>query len=195
MTPHHEMTVLDAIYGRRATRAYTDAMVPEGSVRELLRAAVHAPTAMHREPWCFAVIQDRPLLAKICARAKTAVSTPNGAAHRELAHGLPPPFGDPKFDIFYGASTLIVVCTRLADTFGVADCWLAAENLMLAATGLGLATCPIGFAMPALANPELQHEVGIPTGVTPVAAIIVGTPAGAAATTSRRDPEILSWKR
>ena len=36
----------------------------------LLDAAVHAPTAMHQEPWKFVVIQDRALLRRLSDRAK-----------------------------------------------------------------------------------------------------------------------------
>jgi nitroreductase len=152
---------------------------------------------MHVEPWAFVVIQDRALLRRISDRAKTLVQTQYGATHGELARGpsrAPAILADPAFDIFYDAGTLIVICARPKGPFTTADCWLAAENLMLAATALGYATCPIGFALPALADPEVKAELGIPPEVTAVAPIIVGVPAAAPPVQSRRDPEILSWK-
>jgi nitroreductase len=190
---------LDAIYRRRATRAFTPAPVPDATVHELLRAAVHAPTAMHVEPWAFAIVQDRALLARISDRAKQLAATPRGDGHRELAREpqsrLAALLSDPRFNIFYDASTLIVICAKQAGAFATADCWLAAENLMLAATALGLATCPIGFAVMALGDPELAAEVGIPAGVMPIAPIIVGVPAGQPPPPSRREPEIVCWRR
>jgi nitroreductase len=78
--------------------------------------------------------------------------------------------------------------------FVSADCWLAAENLMIAATSLGYATCPIGFALPALADPEVRTELGIPPDVTAYAPIIVGVAAAPAPPQSRRKPDILSWR-
>lgn len=197
--PDQTISVLDAIYQRRATRAYSTGPVSEADVRVLLRAATHAPTAMHREPWAFVVVQDPAVLARINAAAKVTAAAPHATEHRALARShdsqLPPPFDDPNFDIFYGAGTLVVICARTAGEFSKADCWLAAENVMLAATGLGLATCPIGFALLGLADPAIQRELEIPAGVTPVAPIIVGTAATTLPATSRRDPEILSWKR
>jgi nitroreductase len=180
------MSTFDAIYQRRATRAYTQERVSKPTIMKLLDAAVHAPTAMHQEPWAFAVVQNAPLLERICERAKAAARTPRGAAHRLLA--------DPAFHIFYNAGTLIVIGGTSTGPFVAADCWLAAENLMLAATALGLATCPIGFALPALMEPELKAEIGIPTEVTPVAPIVVGYPAAAPAASPRRPPNIVSWK-
>ena len=41
--------ILEAIYRRRAVRAYTAQTPSEALVRSLLDAAVHAPTAMHTD--------------------------------------------------------------------------------------------------------------------------------------------------
>ena len=193
------MTVLDAIYRRRATRAFMPAPIDEPTIRELLRAAVHAPTAMHLEPWAFVVVQDRALLKKLSDRAKLVVA-PQGDPHRELSRAaeaphLPAILTDPAFNIFYDAGTLIVICGRPMGPFVQADCWLAAENLMLAATAFGLATCPIGFALAALGDREVKAELGIPSDITPIAPIIVGMAATVPPPTTRQEPRILSWKK
>ena len=78
--------------------------------------------------------------------------------------------------------------------FVAADCWLAAENLMLAAGALGLGTCCIGSAIPVLNSPDIKSELGIPADVEAVAPIIVGVPSGPTRETPRKDPEILFWK-
>jgi nitroreductase len=194
------LNALDAIYRRRATRAFTPATVDESTIRELLRAAVHAPTAIHLEPWAFVVVQDLALLKTISDRAKTLAAGAHPEAHRELprthdAPRVPAVLADPAFNIFYNANTLIVICGKAMGPFVTADCWLAAENLMIAATALGLATCPIGFALAALGDPEIKAMLGIPASVSAIAPIIVGVPASTPAATSRRDPEILSWKK
>ncbi|MGZ4966697.1 MAG: nitroreductase family protein, partial [Chthoniobacterales bacterium] len=100
----------------------------------------------------------------------------------------------PEFNIFYNASSLIVICANLASPFAVADCWLAAENLMLSACALGLGTCVIGFAVDALNTPELKRLLGIPAEITAVAPIIVGAPAGATAVSPRKPAQVLAWK-
>jgi nitroreductase family protein len=55
-----QIGALDAIYRRRATRAFTPQPVDDAAIRELLRAAVHAPTAMHLEPWAFELAEGEP---------------------------------------------------------------------------------------------------------------------------------------
>lgn len=192
------LSALDAIYQRHATRAFTTAQVEKRVIETLLKAAVHAPTAMHLEPWVFVVVQDRALLRRISDRAKTLAQTPRGADHRELARTTsraPALLSDPAFNIFYDAGTLITICGKPIGPFVAADCWLAAENLMIAATALGYATCPIGFALPALADPEFKAELGIPLEVTAFAPIIVGVAAASVPAQSRREPQILSWKK
>jgi len=173
---------LDAIYQRRATRSYLPERVSDAAIRALLDAAVRAPTAMHLEPWAFAIVQDRERLKKLSDRAKELAPPEHRAA-----------FDSPDFNIFYDAGTLIVICGHGAGPFVEADCWLAAENLMLAACARGLGTCPIGFALPALHLPEVKDALGIPAGVTAIAPIIVGFPRGAVVDSGRKPPEILRW--
>ena len=193
--------VLDVIHRRRAVRSFTTERVAEDTIRALLDAAVHAPTAMHLEPWAFAVVQDRATLKRYSDRAKQMVLA-EAESHRDLlaAPGATPGghlafLRSPDFNIFSDASTLIVICGRPMGTYVVADCWLAAENVMLAACALGLGTCCIGFAMPVLNTPEVKEELGIPAAVTAIAPIIVGVPRGEAPQIARKPPEILRWVR
>ncbi len=189
---------LDAIHDRRSVRAFASDPVDEVTVRALLDAAVWAPTAVHIEPWAFAVIQDRALLRAISDQSNALFLNPR-EAHGAL-HIAPKPRATDSFDIFYDASTLIVIGARTrgaVDAFLVADCWLAAENLMLAAHAFGLATCVIGSALPALLLPEIKADLGIPHDITPVAPIIVGWSSGPSSPIppSRKAPDIVTWKR
>jgi nitroreductase len=195
-TNDNAKSLMEAIYKRHAVRAYKPDKIEGEVIRTLLRAAVRAPTAIHLEPWAFVVVQDRNLLKRLSDRAKVMASSaaeqaPTAAQpHRDH----PNPLADPSFNIFYDAGTLIVICAKPTGPFAVADCWLAAENLMLAAYGLGLGSCPIGFAVAMLNHPEVKAELGIPPEVTPIAPIVVGVPSGEGSPTSRKDPDILSWR-
>lgn len=89
--------------------------------------------------------------------------------------------------------TLIVICARDGGPYVQADCWLAAENLMLAACDAGLGTCCIGFAIPVLNTVELKAELRIPADTAAVAPIIVGYPSGPVDAPARAEPRVLSW--
>jgi len=187
----------DVIRQRRSVRAYAAAQPGAALVRGLLDAAVQAPTAMHSEPWGFAVVQDREQLRRYSDRAKEMMRSPAeavgwGAAAR-LHGGAPALLEDPAFNIFYDAGTLVVVCRREGGPFADADCWLAAQNLMLAATAKGLGSCCIGFAVRVLNTGEAKRELGIPESGAAVAPIILGFPRAPAPAVPRKAPVVLSW--
>src|SRR5579871_231547 len=132
------MELMDAIYQRRAVRSYTDRVVDRDTIRKLFWAAVQAPSAINAQPWAFAVIQDRDLLKQISDRARTHfLKTAGGAIPASLWDVVTAP----DFNMFYNAGTLILICAKPTEPAAAEDCCLAAQNLMLAACDLGLATC------------------------------------------------------
>ena len=86
-----------------------------------------------------------------------------------------------------------MIYSKLESPFVVADCWLAAENLLLAACAQGFGTCVIGFAVSTLNTPEWKAELKIPAGMTAVAPVIVGVAAGETPPVTRKLAEILTW--
>jgi nitroreductase len=176
-------TVFDVIRTRRSVRAYKPDRLERGMITTLLEAATLAPTAMHEEPWEFLVIQDREMLNRISDLAKPLFI--------QSLHHVPDAFKDPDFDIFHGAGTLIVICAMPSGPFVEADCWLAAENLMLAACASGLGSCVIGSSVAAIS--EMRKELAIPSDYEVIAPIALGVPAGETQPTSRKEPAVLAW--
>lgn len=146
---------------------------------------------MNRQPWAFVVIQDPKVLKKICQQAKDLLM--KSALWKEHSEHAKEPFLGASFDIFYDATTLVTICAEKAGFQPVGDCYLAAENLMLAATAMGLGTCPIGFVRDVLQLDEFRTELAIPESYDPVLPIIVGYPANLTAGTSRNPPRIFKW--
>jgi nitroreductase len=188
------MSVMDAILERRSVRSYSPERLGQATIRTLLDAAVWAPTAVHEEPWAFVIAQDMAALKSLSDRAKTIFAADARRTHPKQAGHLLEILDKPDFNIFYNAGTLIIICGRPKGPFVVADCWLAAENLMLAARSIGLGSCVIGFALPALNTPEIKAELRIPPECTAIAPIIVGVPSGETPRTTRKEPDILAWK-
>jgi nitroreductase len=188
------MSVMDAIQARRSVRSYAPRRLDQSTIRTLLAAAVRAPTAIHAEPWSFLVVQDPAKLKRLSDRAKRFFVEEARRAHLDRGGHALDKFEHPDFNIFYDAGTLIVICANPATPFASADCWLAAENLMLAAESMGLGTCVIGSAVSGLNSPESKAELGIPADLSAIAPVIVGVPAAAPPATSRKEPRILAWK-
>jgi nitroreductase len=187
------MELLEAIYQRRSVRHYTDVPVPPATINDLIKAAVQAPSAMNQQPWAFAVIRGRARLDGYSERAKAHLLSilPQDLSLHERAGTL----ASFEYNIFHGASTLVIICAKPMPHHPAEDCCFAAQNFMLAAHGLGLGTCPIGFARRWLNLPEIKAEIGIPDNYTIVMPIVVGWPAKKTAAPDRLAPEIACWHR
>jgi nitroreductase len=192
--PDAQMNVMDAIHERRSVRYYSPKRLEQATIRTLLEAAVWAPTAVHEEPWAFVIVQDMAALKSLSDRAKTIFAADARRTHPDQASHLLEILDKPDFNMFYDAGTLIIICGRPKGPFVVADCWLAAQNLLLAACSMGLGSCVIGFAVPALNTAEIKAELGIPAECTAIAPIIVGVPSGETPRATRKEPDILAWK-
>ena len=188
------MSAMGAIYQRRSVRNFTTQKIDPDTIRMLLDAAVQAPTAVHEEPWAFAVIQDKNLLNRLSDSAKKLLAGGTDAIHPLGGSHAPHRFTTPDFNAFYNAETLIVICGKPMGPFVISDCWLAAENLMLAACAKGLGTCVIGLSVTALNTPEWKKELSIPAEMTAFAPVIVGVPAVETPAVPRKKPDILAWK-
>jgi len=181
------MELMQAINGRRSVREFTDENVSDDMLRELIDAAVQAPSAINQQPWCFVVVKNPPLLAHISDRAKAHLLKASLGAP---AHPFRDMLNDPKFHIFYHAPALIVIAAAQPTDWAVEDCALAAENLMLAAYDAGLGTCWIGFAQHWLSTADGKAALDLPPSYVPVAPIIVGHPRRQPAPVPRKTPSI-----
>jgi nitroreductase len=187
-----KLTVFETILARRSVRNYKDWAVDNGIVRTLLEAAVHAPTAIHQEAWGFIIIQEKKILKYLSDCAKPLfVKESNQRNIQHTGHMLET-FSQPEFNIFYNASTLILICGEANASYFTADCWLAAQNLMLAACAMGLGTCVIGSAVPAFNLNEVRSKLSIPDAFSVVAPIILGYPVDETLPAIRKKPNILA---
>ena len=187
------MPLAVALGGRCSVRNFKPDVLTRGQIRSLLLAAVWAPTAIHQEPWAFVVVQDKTLLRSISNRAKPLFLEEMQRLHVDRHRHGPDAFADPNFNIFYNSGTLIIVCGLADAPFVAADCWLAAENILLAAYAAGLGTCVIGSSVAALNLDDIRRDLEIPPSYTVVAPIIVGVPSDDVEPTARREPRILHW--
>jgi nitroreductase len=150
------MDAIEAILTRRSIRQYTGQAVPEETVNQLLRAAMHAPSARNTRSWHFVVITDR--------RKLDAVPTFHPyAAMVKLA-----PLG-------------IMVCgdERLEErtSYWLQNCSAAAQNILLAAHALGLGGVWLGVYPNKERVEGMRRLAGVPDHVVPMAFIVIGYPA------------------
>jgi len=184
------MNVSQAIRERRAVRDYTAEPVSAGLIYQLISSATWAPSAMNEQPCQFTVITDQDLLNEISRQAKAWLlknlsSMPRSAFFRDL-------LSQEKFHLFYHAPALIIISAPAGNQWTVEDCALAAQNMMLTATSLGLGSCWIGFAQGWLNTPEAQNLLNLSGQNLCVAPIAIGHPKAVLPPVSRKVPAI-TW--
>jgi len=109
------MDALELIKKRRSIRVYKDRPIPKEALEEIVDAARFAPTARNVQPWEFIVITNPRTLKEIAGLAE------NG-----------------RF-IASGKACIAVFCS---DTkYYLEDGAAATENILLAATSLGIGSC------------------------------------------------------
>jgi len=150
------MDAMESLFSRRSIRKYTSAAVSEEAVREILEAAMSAPSAGNQQPWHFVVIDDRQILDRVpefhphslmCREARLAILV----------------CGDPSLEKHAG--------------YWVQDCAAATQNLLLAVHAEGLGGVWVGV------YPREERVIGfrkllnIPEHVVPFAVIPIGHPA------------------
>jgi nitroreductase len=146
--------MLDTIFARRSIRKYTGEPVTEEQVRKLLEAAMAAPSANNSQPWHFVVVQDREQLRRL------AEAHPYGRMQAE-------------------AALSIAVCAdpTLSPRYWVQDCSAATENLLLAATALGLGGVWLGVYPNQDRVARVKEVLGIPEGIEVLCLVAIGHPA------------------
>ena len=191
------MSFTEAIATRRSVRSYAPGRLDREMINALLAAAIHAPTAIHEEPWAFVIVQGRPLLKHLSEIVRMPSTDERELVQAEESRQAQEKFKNPDFNIFYDAETLILICAKSAGVFVAADCWLAAENLMLAACAMGLGTCVIGSAVSGLNTRHVKASLDIAEETLVVVPIIVGAlraPSVISTASNRAKPLILSWQ-
>jgi len=184
--PELEQSIFETILGRRSVRSYADRKVEPEVLKTLLEAAVWAPTAMHKEPWGFVIVQNKVVLKNLSDLAKPLfIEELRKIGTREdvLKHT--------DGNLFYDAGTLIIICGKTNGHLPIADCWMAAENMILAACAMNLGSCVVASALPAMSLPDVKSSLGIPAGFAAIAPVIIGYPKTETAPSSRKAPLIL----
>ena len=183
------MELTEALYGRRATRAFTTELLPKILLEKLVDAAIQAPSAVNGQPWYFTVIENQALLDTISSKSKQYML--KVMENKEFPEHLREYLEAPDFHVFYHAPMLVVISSK-AGNWAIEDATLAAQNLMLAAHGEGLGSCWIGFAQHWLGTPEGKRTIGLSGDYMPVAPIIVGHAARTSPPVAR-NPARIQW--
>jgi nitroreductase len=146
---------MQSILTRRSIRKYKDKPVSDDLIKQVLEAAMAAPSAGNEQPWQFIVINDRKILGQIPA------IHPNASMTKD-------------------APLAILVCGDLSKEkypgYWSVDCSAATENLLLAVHALGLGAVWCGIYPREERIEGMKKMLGIPDGIVPFALVPIGYP-------------------
>jgi nitroreductase len=148
---------IDVIFKRRSIRKFTEQPVEKEKLVLLLQAAMAAPTAMNAQPWEFVVITEQEVM--------------DGFRRSLMFAKMNAPAGI----CVLGSSRMQK--NKAGEKFWVQDCSAAAENIVLAATALGLGSVWIGVHPVTIFKRQVSAILNLPEGVTPLNLIFIGYPA------------------
>lgn len=167
--------MVDIIFRRRSIRKFTEQPLSEEQIETLLKAAMAAPTAMNAQPWEFIVVTDPEILAQL--RAALMFAKMNYTA-------------------------VICVCgssraqkNKAGSRFWEQDCSAATENILLAATALGLGSVWIGVHPVVIFVRQIRDILNIPVDVTPLNLIGLGYPAETKEARTQYEEKRVHWQR
>ncbi len=147
------MDVFEAIKSRRSIRQFTDEPLGKEELERLLDAARWAPSGGNQQRWRFVVVTS--------------------PAQKELIRKFAP-------GIFAMPSAFIVICADREpdanpwqEALYLADCSIAAQNIMLAAHEMGIGTC-VALSYAKVAVSEILE---LPENIEPMLVITLGYPA------------------
>jgi nitroreductase len=172
------MDIFEAIHSRRTIRTFTGKKIPKADLEKIVDAGRVAPSAVNRQMWDFVVITEKEIL--------------NDILHHFHAGRKYKTYEDGKCDC---ASAIIAVVMDESNEYWKEDGSAATENMLLAARGLGWASCWIEGQV----RPHEEHFkelLAIPKEKHIFLMIAIGEPMKWSQSPPKKSlDEVLHWER
>ena len=152
------LELVEGILSRRSIRKYTDQHITDDELHTILRAGMTGPSCVNARDWSFIVVRDRETL--------NAMADANGRPAGPLR----------TCDVGILVLGDLDRAFRGAKDYWVIDGAIAAQNMILAAEGLGIGSVWLG-TWPQMDRVDRQRTLfGLPENVIPHSIIAFGYP-------------------
>jgi len=152
------MDIFQVMQDRRSIRAYTDQVVSQEQLFQVLEAGRIAPSWENKQCWSYVVVSDPALKARLGEVARY----------------------NPDRTAFEKATFVLVLCANPRQSgnyegkpYYMTDAAISLEHVVLAAAALGLGTCWVGW----INEQAIKDLLGIPENQRVVALTPLGYPA------------------
>ena len=142
--------VIEAIKKRRSVRLYEPKPIPRDIINTIIEAGNQAPFSSEKrfQPWRFVVVENPEFKQKLVQTTlpiwkKFMENTKETHPEiYEIGMTFYDAIDEPKDMVYYSAPVILFV---IGPARNATCCALACENIMIAATSLGLGSCYVGF--------------------------------------------------
>lgn len=200
----------EAIYTQRAIRYWQDTPVPRDMLEKVIEAGSKAPSGSNGQPWRFMVIDDKDQRKAISAALRAVVDgnealqqkIESGAESKDKTERLMMQGARDFFTKLEKAPAMIFPCLYQISSptpdpttlVAGSSIYLAVQNILLSARGLGLGT--VMTTAHQMIDAQIRDIMSLPDDVYPVAMIPIGYPAANFGPTNRKPvEEILHWNK
>ena len=188
--------VIETIKKRRSVRSYKADPVPRAAIEAIIDAGNWAPTGLNQQCWRFVVVEEYAFRRKLAAAAlptwKKAIDSWIGSQNDQIRAyltdlfsrclGWPPqPYeemlrrGRDLAEGMYWGAPVIIFCIGTA-AHAAQECAMVCQNMMLAATALGLGSCCVGFGARVTDDEEIVEALELKENEKIYGPIVVGYP-------------------
>lgn len=173
--------VIETIKKRRSTRLYEQKPVPRNIINAIIEAGNAAPFVSEKrfQPWRFVVVENPEFKQKLVQTTLPIWKNATGSMKDthpeiyEMGMKLYDVLDDPKDPVYYNAPVIIFV---IAPSRNNVCCSLACENMMVAATSLGLGSCYTGFGAMVKGNADVVEALELKEDERIYGPILIGYP-------------------
>ena len=159
------MDLLELMKRRRSIRKYQQRQVELADLQKVMEAGAYAPNAGGGQRSILLAIRN-PALVETVGQLNLRRFDRTRLAGSYVSREQPSNIDDPSIKSgFYGAPTVVAVFSQKNFLYGVPDAFCCAENMVLEATALGLASCIVARGEETFDNDEgraLLQAWGIP---------------------------------
>jgi len=180
--------VIEAINKRRSIRSYEPKPIPRDIINAIIEAGNKAPLRSVEEeeggrysfqPWRFVVVEDPEFKQKLVQTIEPIRSNfveglkETQPEMYEQAMKLYEAMDEPKDMVFYSAPVILYVIGLATHAI---SCALACENIIIAATSLGLGSCYVGFGAMVKGDADVVQTLELTDGERIYGPIVLGYP-------------------
>ena len=201
--------VLETIHKRRSVRSYKARPVPRDAIETLIDAGNWAPTGNNWQRWRFVVVEDSAFRQKLIDAALPTwkkvigglIDSTDDTFRAYFTDFFPRCLGwppqsyeetlgqarDMREGVYWGAP-VIIFCTGTA----AQECAMVCQNMMLAATALGLGSCIVGFGSFVTGDAEIVEALELQENEKIYGPVVIGYPEIDPAPPKKKDP-VVKW--